>query len=62
MEQVDITFAKDGVARIEDLDGQLAAHLISVNQPIYKSDFKRELAVTRRPVDQKLFLAMRLSK
>jgi flagella basal body P-ring formation protein FlgA len=47
MEEVDVTFAKDGVPKSSEVEGQLASRILSVNQPIFKSDYKKELAVTR---------------
>lgn len=47
MDLVDITFAKDGVPTATELENQLAGKNISVNQPIFKADIKRELAVKR---------------
>ncbi len=47
MEEVDITYAKDGLPKPEEIDGQLAARMLQLNQPIFKSDFKRELAINR---------------
>ncbi len=47
IELVDITFAKDGIPSLEDIEGQIAARYIQVNEPIFRSDYKKELAVSR---------------
>jgi flagella basal body P-ring formation protein FlgA len=47
MQEVDVTYAKDGVPGPEDVEGQLASRMLMVNQPIFKSDYKRELAINR---------------
>lgn len=47
MDLVDVTFARDGVPTATELQNQLAGRNISVNQPIFKGDIKRELAVKR---------------
>jgi flagellar basal body P-ring formation protein FlgA len=50
MDIVDLTFAKDGVPSSDEIKDQLAARTILLNQPIFKGDLKRELAVTRGQV------------
>lgn len=45
--EVDLTFAKDGVAQDKDLVGQVAARPIFVNQPIFRGDLRKEIAVFR---------------
>ncbi len=47
MEEVDVTYAKDGIPTSSEVEGQLASRILSVNQPIFKSDYKKELAITR---------------
>lgn len=47
IEQVDLTYAKDSVPTIEEVQNQIAARGILVNQPIFRGDLKKELAVTR---------------
>lgn len=47
MEEVDITFSKDGIPTLMEAEGQLAARYLPIHQPVYKSDLKRELAITR---------------
>lgn len=46
-EDIDITFAKDGLPMKEEILGQMVMRNISVNQPIYRGDLKKELAVQR---------------
>lgn len=47
MEEVDITYSKDGIPSMAEAEGQLAARYLPIHQPVYKSDLKRELAVMR---------------
>ena len=47
MSMTDITFAKDGALRIEDIAGQLASRSLSVGSPVWSSDLKREPATKR---------------
>lgn len=47
MVMTDITFAKDGVLRPEDIQGQLAARSLSVGSPVWMNDLKREPAAKR---------------
>ena len=47
IDEIDITFAKDGVPRAEEVEGQLAGRLLQINQPIFKSDYRKELAINR---------------
>jgi flagella basal body P-ring formation protein FlgA len=47
LDEVDVTYARDGIARMDDLVGQSMNRYVSVNQPIFRSDVKKELAVTR---------------
>jgi flagella basal body P-ring formation protein FlgA len=46
-ELVDVTFAKDGTPSAEELKNQVLGRSISINQPIFKADIRRELAVKR---------------
>ncbi|GIL16691.1 MAG: hypothetical protein BroJett040_04420 [Oligoflexia bacterium] len=50
MSLVDITFSNDALASVDEIRGQQLARAISVHQPIYKSDIKRELAIQRGQV------------
>lgn len=43
----DVTFAKDGVLRLEDIQGQLAARSLPVGSPVWMTDLKREPAAKR---------------
>ncbi len=47
MKKVDVSFAKDGFVRSEELAGKVAARTLTVGQPIYSSDLKKELAAQR---------------
>ena len=47
MSMTDITFAKDGALRIEDIAGQAAARSLPVGSPVWASDLKREPATKR---------------
>lgn len=47
MEDVDLTYAKDGVPSFEEVTGQMVGRMILLNQTIFKSDFKKELAISR---------------
>ncbi|WP_374029632.1 flagellar basal body P-ring formation chaperone FlgA [Bdellovibrio bacteriovorus] len=47
MTMTDVTFAKDGALRIEDIQGQLAARSLPVGTTIWSSDLKREPAAKR---------------
>ncbi len=47
MVMTDVTFSKDGVLRVEDIQGQLAARSLPVGSPIWTSDLKREPAAKR---------------
>ncbi len=47
IEEVDITYAKDGLPQAGEVEGQLAGRFLQINQPIYKSDYRRELAINR---------------
>lgn len=47
LSDVDLTFARDGVASEKDLVGQVAARPIMLNQPIFKGDLKKEVAIFR---------------
>jgi flagella basal body P-ring formation protein FlgA len=44
MVMTDITFARDGVLRPEDIQGQLAARSLPVGSPVWMTDLKREPA------------------
>ncbi len=46
----DTTYAKDGVLRLEDITGQLAARSLPVGSPIWTSDLKREPAAKKGQV------------
>lgn len=50
IDDIDVTFAKDGVPTREEIVGQALSKNISIGQPIYKSDIKKELAVQRGQV------------
>lgn len=43
----DTTYAKDGVLRLEDISGQLAARSLTVGSPIWPSDLKKEPAAKK---------------
>ena len=47
MDWVDITFVRDGVPTANEVIGQIAGKTFNVNQPIFKSDIKREVAIKR---------------
>ncbi|MBV2168851.1 MAG: flagellar basal body P-ring formation chaperone FlgA [Bdellovibrio sp.] len=47
MVMTDVTYSKDGVLRVEDIQGQLAARSLPVGSPIWTSDLKREPAAKR---------------
>lgn len=47
MVMTDVTFSKDGVLRVEDIQGQLAARSLPIGSPIWTSDLKREPAAKR---------------
>lgn len=47
MESIDLTFAKDSVPTLEEIQNQIAGRSILVNQPIFKGDLKKEVAITR---------------
>lgn len=44
---VDMTFANDSFASAEELKGQMLNRMVSVNQPIFRADIKREFAIQR---------------
>jgi flagella basal body P-ring formation protein FlgA len=50
MSMTDITFAKDGALRIEDIAGQMVSRSLSVGSPVWASDLKREPATKRGQV------------
>lgn len=43
----DVTFSKDGVLRLADIQGQLAARSLPIGTPVWTSDLKREPAAKR---------------
>lgn len=47
MSMTDITFAKDGALRIEDIAGQMVGRSLPVGSPVWTSDLKREPATKR---------------
>lgn len=47
MEMSDVTFAKDGVLRVEDIQGQIAIRNLAVGSPIWASELKREPATQK---------------
>ena len=47
MTEVDVTFAKDGLANEKDLMGQVAGRPLMLHQPIFKGDLKKEILITR---------------
>lgn len=47
MEMSDVTFAKDVVLRLEDIQGQIAIRNLAVGSPIWSSELKREPAVQK---------------
>ncbi len=47
MSMTDVTFAKDGVLRMQDITGQLAARSLAVSSPIWARDLRREPAAKR---------------
>jgi len=46
-DEVDLTYAKDSVPTLEEVQNQIAARGILVNQPIFRGDLRKELAVSR---------------
>ena len=47
MKRVDVTMAKDGNVQVEDLVGKLAARTLTMGEPIFAGDLKKELATQR---------------
>lgn len=47
IDQVDLTYAKDAIPTYDEVLNQTVTRGILVNQPIFKGDLKKELAVTR---------------
>lgn len=47
MALTDVTFARDGVLRLEDIQGQMVARSLPVGSPIWKTDLQREPAAKR---------------
>lgn len=47
LEMTDITYAKDGALRLEDIQGQAAARTLNVGTAIFSSDLRREPAAKR---------------
>lgn len=47
MKKIDISFAKDGIPESDALAGKLAARTLTVGQPIFEGDLKKEPAATR---------------
>ncbi|UXR64927.1 flagellar basal body P-ring formation chaperone FlgA [Bdellovibrio bacteriovorus] len=50
MSMTDVTFAKDGSLRMEDIQGQLAARSLPVGSTVWASDLKREPAAKKGQV------------
>jgi flagella basal body P-ring formation protein FlgA len=44
---MDVTFAKDGALRLEDVEGHLAARSLAIGSPVWNSDLLREPAAKR---------------
>ena len=47
MKKVNVSFAKDGAPSLDELNGKIAVRTISMGQPIFASDLKREPAALR---------------
>lgn len=47
MSMTDVTFAKDGSLRMEDIQGQMAARSLPVGSTVWASDLKREPAAKK---------------
>ncbi|MEZ0391264.1 MAG: flagellar basal body P-ring formation chaperone FlgA [Pseudobdellovibrionaceae bacterium] len=47
MKKVDVSFAKDGIPTSESVAGKMAARMLTVGQPIFESDLKKEPAAQR---------------
>lgn len=47
LNMTDVTFAKDNVLRVEDIDGQLAARTLSVGTVVWSSDIRKEPATKK---------------
>lgn len=47
MAMTDVTYSKDGVVRLEDIQGQIAARSLPVGSPIWTTDLKREPAAKK---------------
>ncbi len=46
-QKVNVTFSKDAVPRIDDIRGKILARSLSVGQPIFLGDLKKEVAASR---------------
>jgi flagella basal body P-ring formation protein FlgA len=47
MKKIDVSFAKDGAPTLEEVSGKISTRTISMGQPIFSADLKREPAATR---------------
>lgn len=47
MKKVNVSFAKDGAPTLEELNGKISVRTISMGQPIFSNDLKREPAANR---------------
>lgn len=47
MRKVDVSFAKDGIPTADSLAGKMAARILTVGQPIFAGDLKKEPAAVR---------------
>lgn len=50
LEMIDTTYAKDGVLRLADIQGQVATRALSVGSAVWSSDLRREPAAKRGQV------------
>ncbi|MEN0058183.1 MAG: flagellar basal body P-ring formation chaperone FlgA, partial [Bdellovibrio sp.] len=50
MAMTDVTHAKDGIVRLEDIQGQVAARTLTVGTPVWMGDLRREPAARRGQV------------
>lgn len=55
MSLIDVTFAKDGNLRIEDIQGQAVSRSLPIGSPVWASDLKREPAAKRGQIVKALF-------
>lgn len=47
MAMTDVTYSKDGVLRVEDIQGQVATRSLPIGSPVWTSDLKREPAAKK---------------